>query len=494
MTRINRYFTGAAENGKDKFHPPYEPHPRRDAARVREAWFLCYSFVMSVSQEIIDRTFHSAEGAAAYKAVEILLDAGYEAWWVGGCVRDMLLGEIPKDIDIATSATPQEIIGLFPKNDDIAAALGAVIIAHEGHTFEVTTFREEAEAGNGRQPESVVFTTRQRDAQRRDITMNALYWHPISSELYDPFGGEHDLTERLVRFIGDPATRIEEDALRLLRVVRFRALVAGQYHPDTFQALHAKAKNIEVLSGSRAFQELEKMLLGPHPEIAFEDLWETDILEYLLPELHKCKGVAQPADYHKEGDVWNHTMMAIAACTEDHGADVRWATLFHDVGKAETFSLKERIRFDEHAPVSARIAGAMLQRLQCTKKRIQKIQWIVGHHMMMGSFADMNEERKSHWYYHPWFTELLQLFWLDIGGTEPRDYELYERIVRDWSTFLDSHPLPPKPLLKGEEVITLLGIQPGEKVGEVMKALYDAQVRKEITTKKEAETYLQTHF
>ncbi len=449
---------------------------------------------MSLNQEIIDRTFHSPHGGAAYKVVEMLLDAGFEAWWVGGGVRDMFLEQIPDDIDIATNAKPEEVIKLFPKNDDTAAALGAVIISLEGHTFEVTTFREEHELSNGRHPESVTFSTREKDAERRDITINCLYWHPISGELFDPFEGEKDINERLIRFIGDPSTRIEHDALRLLRVIRFRALIDGQYHPDTFNALHTQAKKIEVLSGERRFQELEKILLGPHPEVAFEDLWETDVIEHLLPELHKCKGVAQPADYHKEGDVWNHTMLAIASFTEDYEADVRWATLLHDIGKPETFSVKERIRFDEHAPVSADIAGNILKRLQCTKKRTEKIEWIVGHHMMMGTFAEMNDERKAHWYYHPWFTELLQLFWLDIAGTEPHDHTLYESIISDYNAFLDAKPLPPKPLLRGDEVMDILGIQPGERVGEVMKELYDAQVRKDITSKKEAEEFVRNQF
>jgi len=445
---------------------------------------------MPLSQEIIDRTLHTDHGGVAYKAIETLLDAGFEAWWVGGCVRDMFLEEIPEDIDIATNASPKEICKLFPKNDDSAAFLGAVIISLEGNAFEVTTFREEHELSNGRHPESVEFCDRENDAKRRDITINSLYWHPISGELYDPFGGEKDIEERLIRFIEDPKVRIEHDALRLLRAVRFRALIDGQYHPETFQALHELSKSIEVLSGSRRFRELEKMLLGPHPDRAFEDLWETDVIEYLIPELHKCKGVGQPADYHKEGDVWDHTMLAISSFTEDHGKDIRWATLFHDIGKAETFKLKERIRFDHHATVSGDLSALILQRLQCSKKRIEKIKWVINHHMMMATFFEMNDERKAHWYYHPWFIELLQLFWLDIAGTKPAIYDLYERIIKDYNAFLDSKPLPPKPLLDGEEVMEILGIQPGERVGEMMEKLYDAQIRKEITTKKEAIEFL----
>ena len=306
---------------------------------------------MPLSQDIIDRTLSSKHGTQAYRVCETLHDAGFEAWWVGGCVRDMLLDEIPEDIDIATNAKPEEVTTLFAKYDDTAAALGAVVVSLEGHAFELTTYRKEHELSDGRFPESVEFTNREGDAKRRDFTVNALYFNPISSELWDPFDGEKDLSERLIRFIGDPSSRIAHDALRLLRAIRFRALINGQYHPETFKAMHSQAKLIEVLSGTRRLKELEKMLLGPHPEVAFEDMWETDVIEHLIPELHACKGVAQPSSAHGEGDVWNHTMQVISSFTEDHEADTRWAALLHDIGKPATFSIdEERIKFNEHAP------------------------------------------------------------------------------------------------------------------------------------------------
>jgi len=448
---------------------------------------------MPISKDIIARTLGTSQGTQGYAVVEQLLDAGFEAWWVGGCVRDMCRGLIPDDIDIATNAHPHDIAKLFPKSDESAADLGAVIVSLKGEAFEVTTFREDHPVSDSRHPESVTFTDRKKDAERRDITINALYWNPISSELFDPYEGEKDLGEKLIRFIGDPEVRIQHDALRLLRVIRFRALIDGQYHPETFKALHGKSKLVKVLSGSRCFRELEKILLGPNPQIAFEDLWETDVIEYLLPELHACKGVAQPSEYHNEGDVWNHTMRLIASFTQDHGADTRFAAVFHDIGKPETFSIDEdRIHFNEHAKVGAGIAKKILDRLQCPAARRDKIAWIVEHHMMMGNFLSMNNERKAHWYYHPWFIELLQVFWLDIAGSDPSDFTLYEKIIDDYNKFLDANPRPQKPLLNGEEVMEMLGIQEGEKVGKMLKALHDAQVRKEITSKKEAKEFLWT--
>jgi poly(A) polymerase len=446
---------------------------------------------VALSKDIIDRTLETKQGEVAYQIVEKLTDFGFDTWWVGGGVRDMALGGFPLDIDIATAATPDQVRALFSNTvGSTGEQFGSVIVRIKGLNMEVTTFREDDEVSDGRHPESVVFGKREQDAKRRDITINALYWNPISRELYDPFNGEADLKERLIRFIGDPGTRIRHDALRLLRVIRFRALLNGQYHPETYRALTEQAELVESLSGSRCLRELEKMLTGPHPDRAFEDLWETRILSFLIPELYACKGIAQPKDYHHEGDVWDHTMKALKAFLPEHGPDVRWATLFHDCGKAVTFETKERIRFDEHAPVSADLADTALHRLQATGHRMHKIHWLVAHHMMMGFFAEMTVERKSHWYFHPWFHELLQLFWLDIAGTDPQDYTLYGEILQDYHHFLDEHPRPPKQLLTGDEIMEILSLAPGEKVGEVIQALHEAQIRGEISRKSEAKAFI----
>ena len=460
---------------------------------------------MSVNQVIIDQTLDTPQGAAAYGVVETLTDAGFDTWWVGGCVRDMVLGTAPKDIDIASAASPEEITKLFEKFDDSAKDFGTVRVTLKGITIELTTFREDDSASDGRHPESVVFGKREADARRRDFTINAMYFHPISRELYDPFNGQNDLKERLIRFIEDPAIRIKHDALRLMRAVRFRALIGGQYHPETYHALKENAQMIEALSGTRRFEELEKMLMGSHPDRALEDLWETGILNYILPELYECKGIAQPADYHHEGDVWDHTMKVLRSFREEDSIDTRIAALFHDCGKAKTFSFGERagyrtgvpklrIRFDEHASVSGTLTEEALHRLQCPKRRREKIVWLVKHHMMMGTFTDqdLSEERKAHWYYHPYFPELLQVFYLDIAGTDPSDYSMYDHIQKNYHTFLDTHPRPPKSLLTGDEVMEILQIDPGAKVGEMLRMLYDKQLSKDVTTKKEAESFLRS--
>lgn len=445
---------------------------------------------MGIAKSVITETLSTPYGEQAYKLVETLNDAGYDTWWVGGCVRDMLRGDVPKDIDIATSATPEQMLALFPSSREVPRPLGSARVKMGKFVFEVTTFRTESDASDGRIPEHIAYSNKEDDAQRRDFTMNALYFQPISSELYDPYDGEADLKENLIRFVGNPEERIQHDALRIMRAVRFRTKINGQYHPDTYEALREYAALTEHLSGVRKLEELEKLLLTPHAEKGLEDMWELEIMKYIVPELYKCKGIPQPADYHHEGDVWNHTLQCIEHFTDEHLLDVRLAALFHDSGKAETFSLKERIRFDHHATVSAEIAEKALGRLGISNKRKEKISWLIKHHMMMGSFFEMPEERKAHWYHHQWFLELLQLFWLDIAGTTPSDFGLYHKIVEDYNAFLNTHPRPVTPLLDGKQVMEITGLQPSARVGEILDLLYNAQVRKDVTTKAEAREFV----
>ncbi len=445
-----------------------------------------------ITRPILEQTLKTPVGERAYKIVETLTDAGYEAWWVGGAVRDLLKGAVPHDIDITTSATPDQVIALFKRSTTEGKAMGSVKIVLGDDAVEVTTFREDDEASDGRHPESVVFTTsNEKDARRRDFSVNAIYFQPQTLELFDPYGGEADVKERLVEFIGEPAVRIKHDALRILRAVRLRAAMNGQYHPATYAALRELAHLVDGLSGQRIGSEIEKILKGSNPERAFEDLWELGILSRIFPELHACKGIPQPADYHHEGDVWDHTMQLLKNFTDEDDIDVRIAGLFHDCGKAETFSQKERIRFDHHASISADLVTKALKRLQYPKARVEKIDWLVRHHMSM-TFLDMPEDRKAHWYHHPWFADLLKIFRLDIAGTTPADYQLYEAIVKDWHRFLDTHPRPAKPLLSGHDVMEILGLGSGPEVGRLTGLILEAQKKKEISTKAEAKALLKT--
>ena len=445
-----------------------------------------------INSDIIELTLTTPAGEAAFDVAGKMMDAGYECWWVGGAPRDMLLGRLPGDIDMATSATPEQVSALFPKSDTSAAALGSTVISYRGQRFELTTFRSDDDVSDGRRPATVSFGSRQQDAVRRDATVNALYWNPVTRELQDPCGGEKDLAARIVRFIGEPAVRIRQDALRILRLVRLKSLISGTFEPKTAAALTEAASHAGLLSGTRVLAELEKILRLPKPSEAMRDLQTMGILQHVLPELSACAGVAQPPEYHQEGDVFDHIMQCVDAFRDDHEADTRLAALFHDIGKVQTFSVQERIRFDHHAEASAKIVDAVFRRLQMPAARASKIRWIIEHHMIMGIFATLSDERKAHWYFHPWFRELLQVFAIDIAGTTPSDYGLYDSIIADYDEFLNAHPRPEKPLLGGDEIMEILGVGPGAVVGKALAALHDAQIRKEVTTKAEAKAYLET--
>jgi poly(A) polymerase len=434
-------------------------------------------------------------GEVAYDAVTRIEDASEEAWLVGGGMRDVLLGKIPDDVDIATSALPGKIKEIFPRHASAGSAqageeYGSLFVKHRGTLLHITTFREDDEASDGRHPESVVFGDRKADAARRDFTINAIYYHPVRRELFDPYEGQRDLTDQLIRFIGDPTTRILHDALRALRAVRFRADLRFQYDPETYVALKEQAGGVERLSGGRVRDELERVLLVANPAQALNDLHELTILSRILPEVDDLKGLAQPPTYHQEGDAWDHLLKVLCIFREDDDIDVRVAALLHDIGKVGTFKRRERIRFDEHAKVSGKMTTQILDRLQYTKERKEKIVWLITHHMMLGPTLEMPEKRQVHWYFHPWFPDLMRLFWLDIAGTEPSDFALYEKVETHYHQFLDAHPRPPKPLLTGEEVMTMLGIGPGERVGEVLAKLHEAHLQKKITTKAEAREYV----
>lgn len=431
-------------------------------------------------------------GEAAYSLIETLNDHGFDAYWVGGAVREMLEEILPKDIDIATSATPDEMRHIFKGSTTANEEMGSIRVRRKRHTFEITTFRKEGDASDGRTPDAVEFTKDlKEDALRRDFTINAIYWNPVTSRLEDPCDGQADMKEQLVRFIGTPSVRIKHDVLRILRAVRLRASIDGQYHPETYVALKQHAANTLRLSGTRIMSELKKLLMGRNTDCGLRDLMELRILEAILPELDACRGIPQPKEYHKEGDVWEHTLQCAKSFREEDTCDARLAALFHDCGKAKTFSLKERIRFDHHATVSAELARSAMKRLQCSGEEIEKIDWLIRHHMMMGSFLDMEKKRKAHWYFHPWFKELLSVFYLDIAGTNPADYSLYTKIIQDYDHFLDSLPRPPKRLLTGDDVMHLLGISAGERIGQILSELHGAQVRKEVQTKDEAIAFVE---
>lgn len=428
------------------------------------------------------------------KIVKILQKAGHEAYWAGGSVRDMLLGKEPKDYDIVTSAKPEEIENLLEKTIPIGKEFGVILAIEGEHHFEVATFRSDSGYSDGRRPDAVIFTHAAEDAKRRDFTVNGIFYDPVVQKIYDFVGGQKDLKEHLIRFIGDPHERILEDHLRILRAIRFKNTLDFQYHPDTYQAILTHAKLANRVSGERLRDEFNKMLASEHALNALEDLLETGVLEEVLPEVHAMKGVAQPYEYHHEGDVWEHAKRCLDSLPKYASLNLKWATFLHDVGKPVTFKLKERIRFDHHSEEGAKIASNILRRLKFSKKDIDYICWLIQHHMMLNNLLEMPLGRQRHWFLMPQFKDLLALFSADIAGTDPANYEVYTKIAKLYEETLKKIPKNPAALLSGEEIMAILGIPPGKKIGEIATKLREKQLAHEINTKPQAKKWIKTNF
>lgn len=422
----------------------------------------------------------------AITIVKTLQKAGHKAYFAGGCVRDMLLKKEPKDYDIATSALPDEIEKLFGETYAVGKSFGVIHVVENSHTFEIATFRSDSGTSDGRRPDAVIFTHAAEDALRRDFTVNGLFYDPITKEIHDFVGGQNDLSNKLIRFIGDPHQRILEDHLRIIRAVRFKNTLGFGYHPDTYAAIKKHAQLADKVSWERVRDELNKIILARSAPIAFEDMQDTGILPYILPELEACKGVAQPPQFHQEGDVWTHLMNSLSALPESAGLLAHWAVIFHDIGKPETFKIAERIRFDEHSERSAEIAERILRRLHFSRQDIEHVSWVVRHHFMMMQLLEMPVGRQRHWFLDPRFPDLLLLFYADAAGTTPSDLSLYEKVKIEYENCLKHFPTRPKPLLSGEDIMKTLSLPAGPQIGKILDELAVKQLGHELKTREEA--------
>lgn len=420
----------------------------------------------------------------------VLQDAGHKAYFAGGSVRDMIMKREPKDYDIATSAKPDEIEDLFEETYAIGKSFGIIHTVVNGYQYEIATFRSDSGYSDGRRPDAILFTHPEEDALRRDFTINGIFYDPITDEYLDFVGGRNDIENRLIRFIGDPHERILEDHLRIIRAIRFKNTLEFGYHPDTYAALRQHAHLADKVSWERVRDELNKIISSELAPIAFEDMQDTGVLPHILPELEECKGVAQPMMFHHEGDVWTHLMQALESLPEDAPLLARWAVIFHDIGKPQTFKIAERIRFDRHCEVSAELATKIMRRLTFSRKDIDHVSWVVRHHFMMLELLEMPIGRQRHWFLDPRFPDLLLLFFADAAGTTPTDLSLYERVKAKYEETLAHFPERPKPFLTGTDIMETLKIPAGPKVGRIMDEAMEKQLAHELTTREEAIEWL----
>src|SRR5258708_1874319 len=331
----------------------------------------------------------------ATEIVRRLQTAGFSAYWVGGCVRDSLLGREPGDYDIATSAVPNQIESLFPRTIPVGRKFGVIIVLEGGHEFQVATFRAEADYQDGRHPEHVTFSDAKADASRRDFTVNGLFFDPVQNKLHDWVDGEADLRAKRLRTIGAPEERFAEDHLRLLRAVRFAAQLDFEIETETFAALKANAPKILTVSAERIREELIKLFRPPYAARGLHLLRDSGLLKQVLPEIAATIDCAQSPDYHPEGTVYEHIKLMLAALPPDAPPSLPWTVLLHDVAKPVTASLDPKsgaIHFYGHEKVGAAMAEALLQRLKFPRKQTDEMVAAVLRHMQ---FKDVKEMRKS---------------------------------------------------------------------------------------------------
>jgi len=433
--------------------------------------------------------------AQARTIVEQLVSAGYTAFYAGGCVRDRLLGLTPKDYDIATNAPPDAVQRIFPRTVAVGAHFGVICVIQGGVNFEVATFRSDEAYVDGRHPTGVVFSTPQLDAERRDFTVNGMFFDPLKGEVIDYVGGRADLDVHLLRAIGDPAQRFREDRLRLLRAVRFASTFNFQIEPATWEAVKANAREIHAVSAERIREELTRIFTGPGRLRGFDLLDESGLLAEVLPEVAALKGCEQPPQFHPEGDVFVHTRRMLELLPpEGVGASLVFAVLLHDIGKPATYSLdpaEGRIRFSGHDRVGAEMTLKVMERLRFSREIIDATVDAVANHMMFKDVQSMRVARLKRFMSHRHFDEEMELHRVDCTSSHGMldNYDFLKQKAEEFA----NEPLIPPPLINGRDLLAM-GWKPGPKLGEILEAVQTRQLEGTLTSREEALAWVKTEF
>jgi poly(A) polymerase len=423
----------------------------------------------------------------AVAVVRRLRGAGHEAFLVGGCVRDLIRGVTPQDFDIVTAARPEQVRTLFARTVPVGARFGVVLVIEGGRPYEVATFRVETGYDDGRRPSRVAFATAEEDVRRRDFTVNGLFMDPETGRIIDYVDGRRDIERRLIRTIGDPKERFAEDHLRMLRAIRFTAMLGFTIDPETMAAIRQQAPAIQRISAERIREELNRILTSGGAREGMELLTDSGLLEEILPEVLALRGVSQPPAFHPEGDVWEHTLRMLALLpVEDGGADLRlaWAVVLHDIGKAVTRSENATgTHFYGHVQQGEEIAEAILQRLRFSREETETILALVRGHMLFMNVQEMRPNRLKRFLRQPDFFLHLELHRLDCLGSHGLldHHEFCLQKLEEYS----KEELRPSPLLTGEDLIGM-GYIPGPVFREILRAVEDAQLSGEVSDAKEA--------
>ena len=421
---------------------------------------------------------------AATEIVRRLRAEGFQAYWVGGCVRDLLMGHEPADYDVATDATPEQVLRFYPGSLTVGAHFGVVAVPHEGGgSIEVATFRRDGRYADGRHPNEVRYAeTPQEDVRRRDFTINGLLYDPIEDRILDYVNGQADIHGRRIRTIGDPFERFGEDHLRMLRAVRFAARFGFTVDSAAVEAIRKLAPQIQGTSAERVRDEILKILTEGNPRRGFELLDETGLLREVLPEIKALQGVAQPAEFHPEGDVWVHTLMMLDGLRSP-SPTLALGVLLHDVGKPPTFTVRERIRFDNHVEVGAKMAQEICHRLRLSSRETERVVDLVRHHLRFKDFPRMRRSTQLRFLRMEGFDEHLELHRLDCFAShgDLTNYEMARRMLAE----TPAEQIKPASLLSGDDLIAQ-GYKPGPVFKQILQAVEDAQLEGRIQSREQA--------
>ena len=421
---------------------------------------------------------------------------GHQAFLVGGCVRDILLQRDPADYDVATNATPAEVLQLFPHGLDVGAQFGVVLIRQDSLKVEVATFRSDVGYSDGRHPDQVVYSqTPEEDVQRRDFTINGLLMRHDTGEVLDFVGGRADLAAGIIRAIGEPSRRFAEDKLRMLRAVRFAARFGYIIEPETFSAIRKHANEIQIVSAERIREELTKLLTEGAARRGFELLDELGLLAELLPEIAAMKGVPQPPQFHPEGDVWTHTLLMLEGLPAGASPTLAWGILLHDIGKPPTFrpasETGDRIRFDGHVDVGVRMTDALCRRLRFSNDDTDHIKALVANHMKFKDVAQMRQSTLKRFVRLAQFDEHLELHRLDCQSSHGK-LDAYDTIRAFLAQTPPAQVRPPR-LLSGDDLKNL-GYTPGPEFQMILASLEDAQLDEAVQTRDQALEFVRRRY
>ena len=413
---------------------------------------------------------------------------GHQAYFVGGCVRDLELGREPADYDVCTDARPDRVQELFPRSLAVGAKFGVILVVDEAAQVEVATFRSDIGYSDGRHPDCVVYSdSPEEDVRRRDFTINGLLMDPATKEVLDVVGGRADLKAGIVRAIGDPFLRFQEDKLRMLRAVRFAARFGFQIEPETMRAAKSLAPRILEVSLERIRDELTKLLIEGAARRGFELLDDTGLLAVVLPDVARMKGVEQPPQFHPEGDVWIHTRMMLEMLPPNCSPTLAWGVLLHDVGKPPTFSPAAgpgtRIRFDGHVEVGARMAEYICRNLRFSNQDIEQIEALVANHLRFKDVPQMRTATLKRFVRLPQFEEHMELHRLDCLASHG-SLEMYN-FVRNFLAETPPEAVRPPKLVTGDDLKDM-GFVPGPRFKEILSAVEEAQLEGRLSDRESA--------